>query len=49
MHIMISCFYEYHDLVYKILKLVVLVTKMYFYVLELPGNKKFQEHKFWKD
>ena len=32
MHIRISSFYEYHDLAYKILKLVVLVTKLYFYV-----------------
>ena len=30
MHVRISSFYEYHDLVYKIFELVVLVTKLYF-------------------
>ena len=52
MHIRISSFYEYHDLAYKILifKIGIFSYKAVFLCLvELPGNKKFQGHKFRKD
>ena len=48
MHIRISCFYEYHDLAYKIFKIGSFRYKAVFLCLvELPSNKKFQGlHKF---
>ena len=50
MHIRISSFYEYHDLAYKIFKIGSFNYKTVFLcLLKLPGNKKFQGHKFRED
>ena len=51
MHNRISSFFEYHDLAYKnIFKIGSFSYKTVFLcLLELPGNKNFQGHKFRKD
>ena len=50
MHIRISSFYGYDDLAYKIFKIGSFSYKAVFLCLvELPGNKMFQGHKFRKD
>ena len=50
MHIRISSFYEYHHLACKIFEIGSFSYKAVFLCLvELPGNKKFQGHKFRKD
>ena len=50
MHIRISSFYEYHNLAYKIFRNGSFSYKTVFSCLvELPGNKKSQEHKFRKE
>ena len=47
MHIRNSSFYEYHDLAYKIFRIGSFSDKTVFScLLELPGNKKSQGHKF---
>ena len=50
MHIRISSFYEYHDLEYKIFRIGSFSYKTVFScLLELPGNIKFQVHRFRKE
>ena len=50
MHIRIISFYEYHELAFKIFKISSFSYKTVFlYLVELPGNKTFQGHKFRKD
>ena len=50
MHIRIISFYEYHDLAYRIFRMGSFSYKTAFSCLvELPGNKRSQGHKFRKE
>ena len=50
MHIRITSFYKYHDLVYKTFRIGSFSYKTVFSCLvEMPGNKKPQGHKVRKE